>query len=296
MNRRILPLFAALPVLLLTSGINSRAEKSSVVTPDAGVILSKSDYLPPAGTKVETVHSMTLEEMTVHLGTAARQLEGKASQNGATKVVLEFLAGEKIRCTLVSKTKTGSLVINGREKPSHVTPDPLEGQAVLCEKKDGKWVASLEAGSPTVEQETSLAKISKSFNNKSDEVTYGDAPHKVGDKWTVDASKLGSFADAEELSGTLVLEFLRIENFQGTPCAVLKSVLDIKGKTISEKRNPSDIQMRGELITRRSLEDMTDLEVAGTIAVSLNGVTSPGASVKMEGPMKILEKGTVTRP
>jgi hypothetical protein len=260
------------------------------------VILAKRGYLPPSGTKAGMEASMTMDEATLHVDAGGQQMDGKASQSMKAKETLEFLPGEKLRRTVVSKKTTGNMVINGSEQPTPSTPDPLEGQAVLIEKKDGKWVASLETGSPTAEQEPALAKMAKTFNDESDVETYGEAPHKVGDKWTVDPSKLGSFGDAEDLSGSYAVEFLRIEDYQGTPCAVLKALIDIKGKTTEEKGKSMDIRMRGEVTTRRSLKDMTDLDVLTSGTINIDGAPAPGVSLMIEGPMKVSQKVTVTRP
>ncbi|GAA5127848.1 hypothetical protein JIN84_08105 [Luteolibacter yonseiensis] len=298
---KTLPLFITLPLLVTScekkSAPSSAENVAAVVPADAPVILAKRGYLPPAGTKTGMELSIAMEDANVQIDAGGQQMQGKVNQSTKGSETLEFLPGEKIRRTVVSKKISGKMTINGMDQPIPDSSDPLEGSTVLLSKTDGKWTAALEDGSsPTEAQLTAIEKMAKPLNNESDAETYGEAPRKIGDKWEVDPTKIGSFGEAENLTGTYSVEFVRVEDYQGTPCAVLKAKIDLKGTTASKGRGSMKMRIRGDVMTHRSLKDMTDLQVVTSGSVDLDGAPAPGFSMHMEGPIRLTQKVTVTRP
>lgn len=304
MKFRTLSILAALPLLVIsckekTAPAAKEISSSAPVAPpaDAPVILAKRGHLPPAGTKAEMDASMNMDGATMHIEAGGQQMEGIADQSMKAKEKLEFLPEGKIRRTIVTKKNSGKMKINGMDQPTPESADPLEGKPVLIAKQDGKWTASLEDGSsPSPEQLPAIESMAKPFNNETDVETYGEAPRKVGEKWNVDPSKIGSFADAENLTGTYAIEFLRVEDYQGTPCAVLKADVDIKGKTAAKGGVSMDVRIRGEVTSYRSLKDLTDLQMKTDGTINIDGAPAPGMSIHIEGPFKVSQKVVVTAP
>ncbi|WP_035613676.1 hypothetical protein, partial [Haloferula sp. BvORR071] len=126
---------------------------------------------------------------------------------------------------------------------------------------------------------------------------YGEAPRKVGEKWNVDPKNLGGFADAKNLTGTFTVEFVEIKDFQGTPCAVLKSQFDVVGQADSEggEGPKMTMKLKGEALSHRSLADKEDLEAKITSTMTMDGEAGPGMAMHVEGPFNMTTKTTLKK-
>jgi hypothetical protein len=299
---KTLPLLAALPLLVISCDgkkpvESGTASETPAATPaETGVILAKSGHIQPPGTRVETESSMTMNDSKLHVVANDREMEGTTSNTATEKEVREFLSETKIRNTFLSRKKTGKAVIAGMERPVPDSPAPLEGKPVIIQKNDGKWVSTLESGAAEPAQEAEIGKLADPFNRESAVATYGEAPRKVGDKWDVDPSKVDEFAGMENMTGSYSMEFLRIEDYEGAPCAVLKATVDFKGKGPESTGESMSMRIRGEMTTHRSLKDMIDLQTVASGTMDLDSTPAPGVSVHVQGPFKSVRKVTLTRP
>jgi hypothetical protein len=295
-------LFCLLPCLTLSCGkkqpaaaTETSAEAPAETPAETAVVLAKRGNLPPVGTLVTTQSSMTMEDAAMIVKAGPQEMEGTATQKGSGNETVEVLAADKLRRLVISKKNEGSMSINGNEQPNPSKSDPLVGEPVLLERKDGTWTASLESGAaPGVEQRKGLDKMVEELERDSDFQMYGDTPRKPGDRWDVDPSKLMNFGDAEEVTGTYTVEFVAKEDFLGTPCAVLKATFDIKGKIGDGKNSPAmDMAYKGEAISRRSLAGLIDLGVEVDGIMTVSGSPAPNVEIEIEGPAQIVQKITL---
>lgn len=307
MKCQILPILAAVPFFVisceqkskLSSTLTSPENTETAPTPPpaaTSVILAKRGYLPPAGTKAKLEASTTMTDSTLQVDAGGQQMEGTSSQIIKAEETLEFLSDIKIRRTIVSRKTTGKAVIAGMDQPIPEKPVPLEGKPVIIEKKDGKWTATLENGNPAAGQAAEIEKMADTFNRENDLAIYGESPRKIGEKWSVDASKIEGFGEMEKITGTYAVEFLRIEDYESTSCAVIKAEIDLKGKTAEVEGQSMNMRIRGDVTSHRSLKDMGDLQTKISGTIDLDGTPAPSVSIHMEGPLDITQKLTITRP
>lgn len=294
------PVLVLLPLLLVSCGKKSAektSESSAAEASAEGIVLAKKHFLPPVGTVVTKVSTMDMKDAVMKVQAGPRDIQGTASQTSSGEETVEVISPTRIRRLVISKKSGGKMTVDGNEQPTGDKTDPLEGQPVILELKDGAWTAALESGAEaSAEQRENLDKMVKEISRGSDFQMYGDTPRKVGDKWDVDPSKLANFGDAEKMTGTYSVEFVSTGDFQGTECAVLKAIFDIKGKTPTEgDAPPMDMSFKGTAVAKRSIKDMLDLDVAvdGTMAVS--GSPNPGVKLEVTGPAHITEKNSLQK-
>lgn len=289
------PVIALLPFLFISCGKKSAgktAESPAAEATTEGIVLARKDFLPAVGTVVTTVASMDMEDAVMKVKAGPQEMEGTATQKSSGKETLEILSPEKLRRNVISKKNSGKMSINGNEQPADDKTDPLEGIPVIVERKGGTWTAALESGDkPDAAQQKGLDKMVDEIVRNSDLQMYGAAPRKVGDKWEVDPSKLMNFGEAEQITGTYSVEFVSVEDFQGTKCAVLKGIFEIKGKTVSEgNAPPMDLHFKGQAMSRRSIADMQDLDVEVDGTMAINGSPAPNVELEVKGPARITQK------
>jgi len=261
-----------------------------------GHVLARKDDLTGVGKTVTrtTVREMNEAALTLEMGD--KKLPGTVSSKEASNEVVEIISPSKARRTLASKTNEGRMVVMEQEQPMPEKADPLQGLPVILEKKDGKWTATLEEGKATAEQEAALEKLETEGDGE-DLAIYGEAPRKPGDKWDVDLAKLPSFGGAKDLKGTFTMEFVEVKDIEGTPCAVLKSIVDVTGTTVKEGDEPSlSMRMKGEALVHRSLTDLIDLDSKMTATMDMEGVAAGGVKMKISGPVTMTRTATVGKP
>ena len=157
----------------------------------------------------------------------------------------------------------------------------------------GTWTATLETGAPTAAQQQALEKVAAEFGGEG-YTLYGDTPRKPGDRWEVDASKLGEFGGLESLAGTFRVEFIEVKEFKGTPCAVLEMKIEISGLATRERSiKPMSMKLKGNAVVHRSLEDLVDLEQLLEGEATIEGEPAPGMSMWTKGPMKVTSQASV---
>jgi len=259
-----------------------------------GHVLAKKDALPPVGKVLTKESTMEMKDAVLDIEAAGQKMNGTMSRKDTKVETFEALSPTKIRRTLVSNTNDGKMVMNGQEQPTPAPADPLVGLPVIIEKKEGTWTAALESGTATPDQTTALDKVAKEMTKNDDFIIFGDKPRKPGDKWSVDPKSLGTFGEAEGLSGTFDVEFVEVKDVQGVSCAVIKTVFDVTGKTSSNGGEPGmTMTLKGEALANRSLADLIDGDSKIDSSVLIEG--SPASQVQMtaKGPMTMTTKSTL---
>ncbi|WP_035613673.1 hypothetical protein [Haloferula sp. BvORR071] len=287
-------------LVLGVCGNAAKAEDGAAVTeaakPEGYVLAAKESKLPAKGVTHTDENSAEMKDAKMSIDASGKKMEGTMNRSEKSVDTWVYVADNKARRTLTSKASTNAMTMNGANRPVPGDKDPLVGVPVIVEYKDGTYVVTLEAGTATPEQSVALEKLSGSLKRDSQFAMYGDTPRKVGDKWNVDPKNVGGFGDMQDLSGTFTMELVEIKEFQGVPCAVLKSQVDIKGS--SAEGGPGQktrIQVKGEAICHRSLADKTDLEVKTTSIMTMDGSPAPQVTMHVEGPFNMTQKTTVTR-
>ncbi|WP_367870720.1 hypothetical protein [Luteolibacter sp. Populi] len=259
------------------------------------VLAEKGKYSQPAGTKLGKQAVLEITGAKLTLTTPEKTIEGTSTRKESRLDSIEILSPTQSREVLEKKTLEGKITLSGQDRPMPDEPVPLQAVPVLVERAaDGSFTAKLEEGEPTPAQAAHLAKLVKALEGESEVALYGDTPRKPGDKWTVDPKNLRSFADAEKLTGAYTVEFVEVKDFQGTPCAVLKSTYDVKGTAIGGPE--ASLSFKGSAITHRSLADRADLDVKIEAAMVMEAQPGPGVTMRVEGPYKLSETVTVKRP
>jgi hypothetical protein len=233
-----------------------------------------------------------LKDAKMKIEAAGQAMDGTMTRSESSVEKWEHVADNKARRTLESKTVGGTMNVAGQDQPIPEEKDALVGVPVIVELKDGKYSATLESGTATPEQTKALAKLAEAAEKDTEFGMYGDTPRKVGDKWDVDPKSLGAFGDATNLNGTYTIEFVEVKDFQGTPCAVLKSVFDVSGTTEAEggSEPAMTVNIKGEAVSHRSLADKADLDSKVTSTMTMEGSPAPQVKMNVEGPFNLHQK------
>lgn len=297
MKTTTLPLLGLLALLTASCG-KKASGGASEENKNEPLVLSQKNSMPAAGTVVIKENAMVMTDAALKVKAGGQEMDGTMSQTQVGKEKQEILSPDKFRRTLLSKSSIGKMKLNGADQPTPEKADPLLGVPVIVERRNGKWLASMEDGSaPGLEQKDSLDKVAKGIQTDSDFAMYGDTPRKPGDKWEVDPAKLSTFGDAEKLTGSFTMEFLEIKDVSGTRCAVLKGVFDIRGKTEAESGAPQlDIRLKGEALSHRSIADQIDLDAEINATATVSGSPAAHVTMQVEGPTRITEKTSVKKP
>ena len=217
--------------------------------------------------------------------------EGTMSRKEVRVDKLEVLSPTKARRILEEGKVEGAMVMDGQSRPLPNQPAPLAKLPMIVEFKDGKYTVSLEDDEPNPVQAQMLAQFSKNHGNDSDTAVYGTVPRKPGEKWNVEPKSVKMMGEAQDLAGTYTVEFVEVKDFQGTPCAVLKSTFDISGKGPSGK-----MAFKGTSVAMRSLADKIDLEVTVDATMTMDNQPNLQMSTHVEGPFTSTQKVTVVKP
>ncbi|WP_193213624.1 hypothetical protein [Luteolibacter marinus] len=296
MNKLTLATWLGVGFLLTSCG--EKKEPAAAQAPaEEGYVLADNEAVPAPGVIARIESTMTLDEGSMTVSAGGQEMAGTMTRRDSEVKTLEGLPGNKARYLLVEAEATGSMVLNGNERPVPGEPKPLLGLPVMIEQKDGTWTATLESGTATPEQEEELAKIAKRNGSRESLTMYGTDPRKPGDRWQVNPADLSSFGSIEAMEGTMELEFVEVTDFQGTPCAVIKSTFEVTGNTPSDGTgNSMKVTFKGDSLIHRSLADLEDIDAKVNGTMTIHGTVGPQAEMHVEGPMTILETITLTKP
>lgn len=277
-----------------TTTADATAKDAAVSVKDDSFILATAENLPVAVGRTLTFEmAMNLADAKMALDMNGQSIEGTVKQTSVEGVTIEMLSATKAKHRITQSKQEGSATVNGQEQPNPQEINTLIDVPVIVEKTGDAWVATLETGTPTAEQETDLEEITKQYQTRQDLAIYGAEKRKPGDKWSVDPAKLPSFAGAEQFSGTFEVEFKEVKEIDGVPCGIFTYQFDLSGKAEDKEGAPEmAISFKGSADVTRSLRDLADIGVTFNALTALSGEAGPGITMKISGDTKMTLKGT----
>ncbi len=268
-------------------------------TADEAQVLSPKGkaYDFPTGTKITREVSFAMKDAKMSIVAAAgKSIEGTMDRTDTLLTTTEILAPGKFRHVEVKKEAGGKVVIAGNEQAVPQPANSLAGVPLVVEGSEGKFTSTLENGTATPEQEKQLPALLARFTAAvAASAKYGDSPHKPGDKWDGELASVSALAGIEQIKGTCTVEFLKTEDFEGVPCAVLKLAVDVTGVPPEASGTGGTIAMKGESVVHRSLADHIDLDgkLEGTMILDIQ---RSGRKVHTTGSCTATEKVTLKKP
>lgn len=250
------------------------------------------DLRGPAPKKGDVTVSKTvfkIKNADLKLKVAGTNIEAKQTLTAIEEEEIKVLAVDGRQATKVQTKVLKELVEATTNGDGKDVPGDLEGEVIISERsKDGKWKHSLVDTKPNDKQKKEL---DKRVGPENDDELYPEGKVKVGHTWTVDAAALqrvfgGSITD---LKGKIKMKFVKIEEVNGEPCAVLEAVGVIKG-IAKEDEGTLDVEMDMKGTTWRSIKTGLDVKdkASGTMKMSgkieMDGVK---ADLTLEGPFTI---------
>jgi hypothetical protein len=254
------------------------------------------DLRGPAPKKGEVTVSKTvfkINKADVHLKVAGMKLEAKQTLKATEEDEVKVLAVEGRQATKVqtkiAKEQIETSTSLGGQDMNDTKEGDLHGEVIISERsKDGKWKHSLVDNKPTDKQKKEL---DKRVGPENEDELYPEGKVKVGHTWTVDASALqrvfgGAITD---LKGKLKMKFVKIEEINGEPCAVIEAAGKISG-VAKEDEGTLDVELEMKGTTWRSIKTSLDVKdkASGTIKMSgkieMDGVK---VDLELEGPFTI---------
>jgi len=276
------------------------AQQAAPAIPMDTHVLATQGAAPALGTTFTTTRVYTSDKLAMKIAAGPQVTEGTIQRRDTTVETLEGLGPGKVRRTLTSTDSNGTVTLNGQASRSPRKLDGLLETPVILTRDGTKWTAALEKGAAFENQKRDLDKLEHSFNSDPAFAAYGKTPRKPGDKWNakLDAfcpEVFGEFADVQNLEGTYTVEFLGMQQKEGSPCAQLKAVFDLKGTPKGAGGGTFTFKGEGEIL--RSLRDQVDLAWKYTAVIELSSKgTGPGQSaMQLSGPVTITGTTTVKR-
>jgi hypothetical protein len=132
------------------------------------------------------------------------------------------------------------------------------GEIVYSEKKKDGWKHSLEDAKPSDEQEKELKDFDDPVN---DDDLYPEGKVKVGRAWEINASAFKKIIGAKmtDAKGTGKGKFVRVETFNGEPCAVIEIEFDVQAR-LKDEDSDFQVAMKGKVTSYRSIAEGIDLK------------------------------------
>jgi hypothetical protein len=218
--------------------------------------------------------------------------KSKLTETATTEYEIKVLAveGRQVtRCqTKVIKDVTDSIDDEDGEVTTESESSPLEGEVVISEwVGPRKWKHALVDTKATDKQKKKLDDFTGPEN---DDALYPAEKVKVGHAWTADASGLVNFFDASfsDLKGKLSLKFVRVEDFDKQPCAVVEMTGVVTAKARTED-GALDVRMEIKRTVWRSLTTGVDLKDRTTGKLKYSGkleIDGQSADYLLEGPFE----------
>jgi hypothetical protein len=112
----------------------------------------------------------------------------------------------------------------------------------------------------------------------------------------VDLKQLESLAGAAKPEGTCTMEFVKVEDYAGTPCALLKMNFDISGTPVGRAETGVKLKFKVESTIRRSLADRVDLQINTLSTMSMEMKPNPQVLMTADGPSNSTINATVKKP
>ena len=291
---------ALLGTAMLTPVTVVSAQEAKPAIPMDTHVLATEGAAPALGTTFTTTRVFNSNALAMKITSGGKDTDGVIHRKDITEETFEGLGPGKVRRTLTRTETLGEVLLNGQiTKPPRKLDSLLETPVIFT--RDGtKWTAAMEKGATFDNQKRDLDKLEHTFNSDPAFAAYGKKPRKPGDKWNADLAVFcpqifGEFADVKNVEGTFIIEFLGIQQQEGSPCAQLKAVFDLKGTPKGSTTGTYTFRGEGEIL--RSLRDQVDLAWKYTAAVKVadpgDGAARP--AMQISGPYIVTGTTTVKR-
>lgn len=262
-----------------------------------GYILATKEVILPVKEKFKSIENTSMKDGKMSVEVLGQKIDGTMSQSGKEEMIYDFVSKDKIRVTFEKKRSLEKSQMMGQEQDKEEI-HPTEGKTIVLDRKEGKWVASLEKGEIAEEDKEKITdtfkKLERNFNENEDLQIYGDKPRKIGETWDVDPKLLPGIDEFEVKGGTMKMTFLEVKKFQGEQCAVLKTNFTINAEINEDEMKGMKVDFEGSGRVVRSLKHLTDYKFTGEMSMKMKGgfEAQPGtvASMTMSGNMTINQR------
>ena len=282
-------LFSLLAISFFSSSLLA---ESDVARKEYVLALEKAPL--PVKEKFKTSRNMSMPDAKIELKIAGQNIKGTMSNSAKEEAIFDFVSEDEIRVTYLKNRSLQKTVMMGPEKEEEKV-DASEGRGFLLEKKEGKWVGKLAEGEVEEEDQKEIDKKVKSlegnFNKQNDAHIYGTKPRKVGESWDVDPSLMPGMDDFDIQGGKMMMTFLEVKDFEGEPCAVLKTSFTMDGESKDENLEGMEMKLTGSGRIVRSLKYLVDYKFVGEMEMDMKGEIEPqpgmAAEMSVDSSMKI---------
>jgi hypothetical protein len=189
--------------------------------------------------------------------------------------------------TKITRERTDVTANIGGADMSHTEPAALEKETVISERDGKGWKHVLVDNKPNEKQKKELDSRNGIEN---DDDLYPQEKVKVGHAWKVDATALtkllgNSFSDVK---GKLDQKFVKVEDVDGEPCAVVESTGKITGKMKDDGEPTIDVEMDIKVTTHKAIKTGVNVKERFEGKIKLEGTQKMDdvkVDIKMAGPI-----------
>jgi hypothetical protein len=199
----------------------------------------------------------------------------------------------KARVRIVKNVSTYTTTRGDEEFIDHKV-DRLEGREIVSELGKNGWTHRLAEGEPTKE-DTEALRAQSEFE---DESWYPQGKIRIGASWTMPPNHLArAFAPGDELkvTGDLKARLVEVRNFEGEPCAVIRTTGPVRG-TFRKEGERANLELELETTEFRSLRTYVAVKFDIRCDFKQSGPVKVGNEVleeTVEGTMKDSYRMTV---
>ncbi len=224
------------------------------------------------------------------------KLDGKMDMTSFTEKEEEILAVDgrnvtKVRTKLLKDEMDRKTTLRGQEPQKENEKKTLVGEIIFSELTKNGWKHSLEDATPSDKQKKEL----KDFDNpENDDDLFPAERVKAGHAWDIDPKAFKKVLGSKmtDPKGTGKAKFVRVETFDGEPCAVIEMDIDIKGR-LKQEDSDLEVHLKGKIVSYRSIAEGIDRKFSINGDAKFAGtVEEDGMKLKMEFSGKMSGDGT----
>ncbi len=209
----------------------------------------------------------------------------------------EILSNQTSRVTILGDLQRSKRTLGGLPQTDPPTEGALAGRTVTFGREGTAWRGTLEGGEASEEQQLEIEALAAKLGNEEAVAMFGTEPRRVGDEWEIDPSNASILTTGGEFTGSYLLRFERVEEYEGLRCAVLEGTIDVSRRTVDRLGGEdSGMRINARASIYRSLDHLENLksEIVGNLVMS----ESPplGGSRLVRGPLRISKSVKLTLP
>ncbi|MDX1681353.1 MAG: hypothetical protein R3242_11560 [Akkermansiaceae bacterium] len=242
-------------------------------------------FTPEVGRVYSDVVKHWMSDGKVTITSQGERMTGTMDFEERTETTMHQLNDGAKREIITEETGSRVMIINGNPAPDDWEPSVLLNEAVILSKKDGKWEAKLENGTPSPEQQKRLEQLAKQENENSEEKFYGTRPRQVGEAWTTDLSGLSFFGEEKSSEGEATLTLNRVGEHEGQLCAFMTGTFKYAAampESAEGMKGTMKLDLEFDFI--RSLDQQVDLKCSLKGDILMN-MEFPWGSMVVDSPM-----------